>query len=766
MGNVVLSDQWRNAWLQPLGPASLPINPLYVREKKIQFQHKFCTPPNPLVQSLVDQACLGQHHIDACVNILGFPEDFHSTYRFEYLINLAKTYNNLALSAEKDIINFKQNFSQGTLTLMDATQGISLARANTEFRNLAIYEALGHIDAARHQINAIDIQIVQVKKRLDDLDNFWGIFGIVITAIASTVAAAFTAGTGAAIAGAIAAAAGGFAKGANSFSGLAETEEGLKMQLERLEKIEKPAAQLQARNSSRRYVAALQEARIARMNAEYATERVKILEHQFINPQLWSALAQDMKEHYQTYLKLGMRAAWMAQRVLQFEQGHEPKQPFANGWPENQGNDVSGPTFIRFDYLEKSRQGLLAAEALQQDITLLEQKQALNEDRKQTITKVVSLGQRHPLSFASFSTTGELYFSTELEDLNRDYPGLLQARIRHVSVVLLTNVGIEGVKASLTHVGTSRVVVKQVNPTTNAKTFVEQTLTHPMVTALLSGVGQGGVGLFSIVNEDRQKRPFEGLGFAGNWVLRIPKSSNQIELKNIADIRLIIEYAGVFDDDYQKKILARPISKQKGMRSFSFKHEWHDAFFHLKDEHRPLGMVTTKDGETGEYTLKFETRASDFPPNELNLRITQVYLYIQNGETKKSSSKLKLYLSTKEMRDNATPKTEETTLAYPSTFKEAATPKTTEYDPGKNYLGRWDRSQLLEDSATNLEEAVLKSQEVDPKNVWYLHIPPKENKKFFKKGENDDLVGDFSSIEEVLFTIEYEYDPEKHPLAT
>jgi Tc toxin complex TcA C-terminal TcB-binding domain len=726
-----------------------------------------CVPKNTVMKALTQRACLGIDHIDYCYNALGFPQGDLSIYRFEYLISLARNFAQMALAAEKDFIQFKEQFEQETVELMNASQGVAIAEAGTRLAQLKVQEALDQIATANLGIVKVNAQITLTQNRINALGSDWSIFGIVLGGIAvalgSALSAGLVGGAAAAIGAGIAAGAGaGFSGTGNYMAGMEENEENLRMQLQLLRTVEYNAAQQNRTNAFHTERTARQQARIAELEAKFMAEKVKLLASDFFNPQLWSFLAREIKKNYRVYLSYGSIAAWLAQRALEFERGVEPQRRFAASGPDASG---SGINIIRFDYFQPALQGLLGADNLLRDIAILENEKFLNEQRKLQITKVISLANRHPLAFAQFLETGVLPFTTPLEDFDQDYPGHYQRRIRRVRVNLFGLIGPEGIKATLTCLGSSQVVVRGFVENDNKiiiPKFIKKTLRRPLESVALTNPQGGGIGQIPLAPKEQMLKPFEGQGVAVQWIFELPNYANAIDYNTITDVQIVIDYSALDDLDYRKEVIKRLPVTRNGIRPYSFCAAFPDTCFNLKDGSRPIGMIETKDGATGAYTLVLETREADFPPNQKNRRLKEVIIYFRSKDETDYSG-LKLYLTNKQRLDDQPNPLNASDLTFqpnpPGEFVKAETPGQGDYDPKPHYLGKWTQKRL---AGTNVLSVA---------NTWYLHIPPSENNKFLKKKNYQEVVVngrkvyDFSGVQDVILALHYDFDLEK-PLIT
>jgi hypothetical protein len=732
-----------------------------------------CIPRNSLVEALSTRACLGISLINQCCNALGFAQNDVSIFRFGYLISMARNFAQMALAAERDFMQFKQNFENDTFELMNANHAVAISQANVRLMQLRVTEAVDQVISSGFAIQRIRDQELQIEQRLSQMGGFWSSwFGPILGVVAAAAASFFTAGVaGAALAG------GKFALGAASLAGGATLTSGaatftsskisqqndeasLRMQLESLRTTEYNAA-IQNRNSALNVqLTAQQQARIAGLEAQFAAENANFLSTQFFNPQLWSFLAQEIKKNYRMYLTYGTTLAWLAQRALEFEIGAEPQRQFSDTGFENSNLGVN---IIRFDYFKPTLQGLLGADSLLRDIATLENEKIRIEQRKLQITKVISLSATRPFLFAKFLDSGVLPFVTTLEEFDRDYPGHYQRRIKNVRINLFGLVGPEGIKATLTCLGISKVVVKELSDNRSSSQsmpiFVEKILRlQPETVALTSPQTTTGMGQTHLVPESAEiLTPFEGHGVAADWVFELPKHSNKINYNTITDIQIVIDYTALNDPVYENEVVKRLPLVGESVRAFSFRMDLPDALFHLIDSPLTPSMVATDDNTTGHYTIVVETADRDFPPNENDRKIKDVVMYVRSkgrnfSQTGRNPG-LKIHLVTGSQLKAMNKKESDLspTIFNRNTLAELP-PADQRRSLAPDYLGRWRLDQN-----GNQNNGVI--------DKWYIYFPPDENDSFLKRDEdgnyvvdaNGNKIFDFSDLEDVIIGLNYSF---------
>jgi len=161
-----------------------------------------------------------------------------------------------------------------------------------------------------------------------------------------------------------------------------------------------------------------QEQYISQVQAIHAKAIVEFLGTKFTGAPLYGWMGGILTDIYRFFLQQATSIAQLAQKQIAFER-----------------HDIA-PSFIRSDYWQSpptsgevtgaaasDRKGLTGSERLLQDITELDQYAFLTDQRKQQITKVISLSQLAPTDFENFRQSGTLAFRTPMILFDLDFPG-------------------------------------------------------------------------------------------------------------------------------------------------------------------------------------------------------------------------------------------------------------------------------------------------------------------------------------------------------
>ena len=320
---------------------------------------------------------------------------------------------------------------------------------------------------------------------------------------------------------------------------------------------------------------------------------------------------------YRNFLQQATAAAQIAANQLAFER----QEPI--------------PRFIQSDYWEALvglRAGLSAAEApdrrgltgsarLLQDVFQLDQYGFDTEQRKQQLTKTISLARLAPGEFQRFRETGELHFVTLPPMFDADFPGHFLRLIKRAQVTVLALVPpTEGIKATLSTGGISRVVARREGGL--VETLVR---CQPENVSLSTPVNASGEFELSLRQDNDALRPFEGSGVATNWTFTLPKPANHFDYGTITDVLLTLDYTALYSSDYRNDVVARLGTEVSSQRAFTFRYELGDVWF---DFNNPDQAVTPM-------TVRFDTRREDFEANAAGLVIRDLAMFfsLAEGET-------------------------------------------------------------------------------------------------------------------------------------
>jgi hypothetical protein len=266
----------------------------------------------------------------------------------------------------------------------------------------------------------------------------------------------------------------------------------------------------------------------------------------------------------------------------------------------------------------------MGVDQLRRDLETLAYRKLVDEQRKKQITRTISLATISQIELARFRQTGITTLTTLEEWFERDFPRLYLRLIKGVSVNVAALVPpLEGIKATLTHLGTSRTLL----PRGGAYEAVEIPR-EPESVALSSPLGATGVFL-PLLPESEQLNPFEGNGVESGWLLELPKSANPgLNYDTIVDVQLVVQYTALEDS---AKRPVHPLTA-RGAVSLSARLSFPDPYYHFHNPDFFAATYGTGAGQTPEpYRLRFTVDERRFPPNQRGRRLTGVVLLLEGA---------------------------------------------------------------------------------------------------------------------------------------
>ncbi len=585
------------------------------------------------------------------INDLGVLPGIH---RFSTLIAKAKEQANYAIQMENSFLSLLEKYDAESFSLLQAEQNLNLSSENIRLQDIRLKEAnqgfgLSILQLERSQISEehftglIDRGLLEMEhdtlQNLRDAQKFTGLAAGYMGASAIMSGAAQAAGV---ISGAI-----GFDKfnpltwigaglhvaaGISASIGIGHGATASQRQIE--SSILSQRASFKRRREDWEYQQRLanqdikigekniniaetrvhissQEKHIAELQRQHAKESLDFLKTKFTSVELYAWMAEVMEGVYSYFLAQATSTAHLAYAQLGFERQQLPSTVIRSDyWDE--GSDGSGLTSgLQTEGGSVDRRGLTGSARLLQDITQLEQEAIETDQRKLQISKTISVANLDPGSFYEFKESGVLNFNTPMSLFDRDFPGHYLRLVKKVSVSVVALVPTaDGIKASLSNVGPSRVVKGEINPQKVDVNRLNESISfsNPI----------GANGLFELQADNSKLNPFEGMGVDSTWRLEMQKAANLIDYNAIADVLLTIDYTALENPNY-KQIVSKDLGTDfEGERPFGFKSHFPDQWFDLNN----ADQFATGD----KFKVKLEFSPLDFPGNLSDIRLDQVLL--------------------------------------------------------------------------------------------------------------------------------------------
>lgn len=613
----------------------------------------FCIPPNPILFYLRLQAEVNLFKIRNCLNIAGMRRELDpyaaatdtvtgipyigsggqlvlpgvnaiqpTLYRFPFLLERARRLVEMAAQVESAMLNAIEKKESEELRKLEQKQRIKLAREDVKLQNLRVREAQENFDLSELKRERVEISQAYYRALIEE-----GLLSSEEFALALSIAA----GVQQAIAGSIYLGESGtltaeerlrVAQSAGYFASATQTSASILLNLATYERraqqwqYELNLANQDFTIAEQEIVIAKaslqvvgQESRISELKAEQAEEIGDFLNEKFTNVQLYSWMSNILEGVYRYFLHQATATARLATNQLAFERQEVPPvviqdnywdvpSLFSLGIGDNDGPD---------------RRGLTGSARLLKDLTRLDQYAFESEKRKLQLSRTISLSRLDPFAFAQLRQTGKMTFRTNMELFDRDFPGHYLRLIKRVRVSVIALVPPEeGIRASLTNTGLSRVVI-------GGNIFQTILLRRaPELVALTAAQNALGLFEFELQRQTELLYPFEGSGVDSLWEFDMPKASNFFDFSTIADLLFTVEYTALNSYLYRKQIIQELGDSIENSRVYSFRYQFADAWYDL---HHP-DLTNTP------MRVTFQTLKADFPANIDDLTIRGISLFI------------------------------------------------------------------------------------------------------------------------------------------
>jgi len=272
---------------------------------------------------------------------------------------------------------------------------------------------------------------------------------------------------------------------------------------------------------------------------EYVTAQTQIahtqevdtfLREKFSNEELYGWMQGEISRLYYQYYRFAFETARKAERAM--------KQELMR--PELDATD-----FLRFNYWDGGRKGLLSGEALYLDLKRMELAYHDNNKREFELTRHVSLRQLDPLALLNLKVTGKCEFTIPESLYDRDCPGHYMRRLKTIAVSIPAVVGpYTSINCTLTLLRSAT----RVSPILKDPDYARQADDDRFVDyvgatqAIVTSGATNDSGMFEPNLRDDRKLPFEFFGAAASFRLELPKDFKPFDYATISDVILHVRY--------------------------------------------------------------------------------------------------------------------------------------------------------------------------------------------------------------------------------
>jgi len=208
-------------------------------------------------------------------------------------------------------------------------------------------------------------------------------------------------------------------------------------------------------------------------------------------------------------------------------------------------DELDSMTFIKFNYWDSGRKGLLAGESLYLDLKRMEMAYHDYNRREYEIIKHISISQLDPQALLQLKTRGSCEITIPEWLFDMDCPGHYMRRVRGMSVSIPSIVGpYVSINCTLTllksTVRTSPLLVndKYERISGDDDRFKDY---FGSIESIVTSSAVNDSGLFGNQRDERYL-PFEGAGAESTWRLELPNDFKKFDSKTISDIILHTMY--------------------------------------------------------------------------------------------------------------------------------------------------------------------------------------------------------------------------------
>lgn len=263
---------------------------------------------------------------------------------------------------------------------------------------------------------------------------------------------------------------------------------------------------------------------------ENSQEVDRFLHDKFTNAELYAWMQGEISRLYYEYYRFAFDTARKAEQTMK---------------RELMRHEVDATDYIKFNYWDGGRKGLLSGEALYLDIKRMEMAYHENNKREFELTKHVSLRQLNPFALLTLKATGncEVTVPEWLYDL--DAPGHYIRRIKSVSLSIPSVTGpYSSVCCTLSLLKSSLRKSPLLNneyPRQGSEDdrFIDYFGT---VQSIVTSTGNNDSGMFETNLREERLLPFEGAGVESTWKLELPSDFRQFDYNTITDVILHFRY--------------------------------------------------------------------------------------------------------------------------------------------------------------------------------------------------------------------------------
>jgi len=504
-------------------------------------------------------------------NYLGYKDDYIPPWRFQFLLERARYFSEHAKNAQRDYLNFLSNAEREEFQEQSAAQAVEMEKSNVAIETARVTQGVLEMIAANESADLASLTATNSELRLENYNEFDREMGVAegvswFTSVVSSMAAAAvtsainpTVGAGVLATGVLSSM---FHSGAElekaSFQRDLE-KKNLALSVEEARQAEQVALAKLATADAALIVGGLQR-QAALLRHEFAIQNLQYLRNRTLNAEQWFRLANAIRGVADTYLRYAIELAFLTEQAYEFEADKRIN-------------------VIRFNYDQSEVGDYMAADFLLSDLDTIEQDFIVNQrQRQQQVRYVLSMAREFPAALEELRETGKVNFILRLEQIEKRFPGLYNARIGMVDVLPVALMDSTRFSLDLTHTGSGQLRIKgqpdvrigaQSESVLNVsdlppadydwtKTPKElwpvKILVNEPETTVFSGLSRQDAASAFPVASSGQRNAFEGRALAGGWQIDMSARENQVVPESLADLLITFTVSGYHDSGLRAAI--------------------------------------------------------------------------------------------------------------------------------------------------------------------------------------------------------------------
>ncbi len=340
----------------------------------------------------------------------------------------------------------------------------------------------------------------------------------------------------------------------------------------------------------------------------------QFLHDKFTNEELYLWMQGEVSRLYYEYYRFAFDTARKAERTMK----QELMRP-----------EVEAQDFVKFNYWDVGRKGLLSGEALHLDLKRMEMSYHENNKREYELTRLVSLRQLDPLALLTLKATGKCQVTIPEWLYDRDCPGHYLRRIKSVALSLPSVVGpytSVNCTLSLLHSSVRKSPLMKDGEYARQGAEDDRFVDYAgAVQSIVTSTATNDSGLFETNLRDERFLPFEGAGAESTWKLALPEDYPAFDYATISDVILHVRYTARQGVDQTKvKTALDDLLQQASQANLSL-------LFSLR--HDFPGEWSAFVNGAGDFSVRLSKDYFPYMAQDKTLTIEALELHAQDGST-------------------------------------------------------------------------------------------------------------------------------------